>query len=179
MFLEFIVHLQFVETAEQIGFESHWTSLHAFTATDTVLFFGSFALLGIQEEESAEAFISRHVFCMIHGATHHRATTNDLTGVSRYTTCEGDDFVDRRTKTHGVVTGFGNVLSGDSDDAADERFILLHGFVDSEDRSYIVNDSSYFDRQSSARYLATDASVDELFLTALRIAQFERQNLNT
>ena len=178
MFLAVFPHLELAHSLEQIGFETHRASLNALAATDTVLFLRADGLRFGQEEQTAEAFVSRHVFDMIHRATHHRTTADDLTGIYRNTTCEGDDLFDRRTETNGVVTRFEDFLTRDGHNAADERFVLLNCLVNSIDGSYVIYHCTHFDRQRTRRNLTADTSIDELFLTALRVFEFERNNID-
>ena len=53
---------------------------------------------------------------------------------------------DRRTDTSAVVRGGLEVLTRDGGDTLDEGLILLYGFVDSEDGTYILYDSASGDR---------------------------------
>ena len=53
---------------------------------------------------------------------------------------------DRRTDTGAVVRGVLEVLTGNGGDTLDERLILLYGFVDSEDGTYVLYDSASGDR---------------------------------
>ena len=178
MFFAVFPHFQFCQSAEEVWFESHRASLYALTATDTIVFLRSNGFCFRQEKDTAEAFVSRHILRVIHSATHHRTAADDFSGTYGNTACEGNHFVNRRTETHEIVTGFGYVLTGYGDDAANERFIFLHRFVNGIDCRNIVHNCAYFDRQRTAGHLATDASVNELFLTSLRIFEFERQHFD-
>ena len=84
----------------------------------------------------------------------------------------------RRTEANEVVTGLLHVLAGDSHHAGDERFVLLHRFVDSEQCSHIIHYCTSLDWQCAGWYLTTDASVNQLLLTALRVLDFQRTYLN-
>ena len=49
---------------------------------------------------------------------------------------------DGRTDTSAVVRRLLEVLAGDGGDALDEGLVLLYGFVDGEDGTHVLHDSS-------------------------------------
>lgn len=84
---------------------------------------------------------------------------------------------DRCTDTSAVVRWILEVLTGDGGDTLDEGLILLYGFVDGEDGTYILYDSASGDRQGAALDLLAQDGIDELLLTALWVLHLERHDL--
>ena len=84
---------------------------------------------------------------------------------------------DRRTDTGAVVRGGLEVLTRDGSDTLYEGLILLYGFVDSEDGTYILYDSASGDRQGTALDLLAQDGIDELLLTALWVLHLEGHDL--
>ena len=178
VFLQLVVHLQLSHAAQQERLQTHRTCLYALTAADTVLFLRTDTLFHRQEQQTRQTFVSRHLLYMVHRATHHRTAADNLTRVCRYTACQRNHFLNRCTETNTVVTRLGHFLTRHGHDAADERFVLLNSLVNSIDRRYVIHHSTYLNRQRATRNLTTDTCVNQLFLTALRIFEFQRHDLN-
>ena len=69
-------------------------------------------------------------------------------------------------------------LACDGGIALEQRLMLHHSLIDGEGSAYVLHDSTHVDRNGRrSRHLTTDNSVDQLLLTALRIALGKRDDL--
>ena len=71
------------------------------------------------------------------------------------------------------------LLTCDGRIAFEQRFVLHHGFIDGIGRPHVLYDSAHIDRDGWwCWYLTTDDGVDQLLLTSLRIALFQRHHFH-
>ncbi len=170
--------LQLREFGQQIRLQTHRTSRYALGATDALLGLLTTSLIIGDNRHRVGSLADRHLG-RGEGLTHHRSTSQQLIVALGHTTTGVNEILHRCTHAHEEVARIGQALTSNCGIALEEGLALHHGLVDGEGCTYILHDGTHIHRDSGRRrHLATDHSIDELFLTSLRITLLKGNYFN-
>ena len=164
---------------QQVGLQAHRAGRHALGTADAGVGLLAEGLFARDDSYRVGTLTDRHLG-RGQGLTHHRTTGQQLVVAIGHSATGIDEVLHRRTHTNVEVAGIGQLLTRHSGIALKQRLVLHNCLVDGKSRTYVLHYGAHVDRDGRrSRHLTTYDGVDQLLLTALRVALFQGYHFYT
>ena len=164
---------------QQERLKAHRAMFYAFTATDTVSFFGNESFFLCEAQQTGSGLNGSNIQS-IQGRAHHRTAGNQFYGcVSAFV--ETADSVYHISQCHTdsdlVVTGVFDTFTGNGYDSSHQRSAFADSSFDGNNGINVVYDTASACRQCTGFHFSFCDSVNQVFFRTLR--EFGHQRLNS
>ena len=166
------------ELGQQIRLQTHRTGADTLGTADAGVGLLAHGLFARDDGHRVGTLADRHLGRR-QRLTHHRATSQQLVVALGHAATGVDQVLHRRTHADQEVAGRLQAFTRHGGVALEQRLVLHHSLVDSVGRTHVLHDGTHVDGDGGrCRHLTTDDGVNQLLLTALRIALLQGDNLD-